>query len=550
MQYFSDMENTLTLERLIADIGQPLLRLAVDRNEAAEPLTGVLIHDPSDTVGLEAGCLVLCVGLASGSELVSLGREARRAGVRGLAVKSPLPPEAVDCPVPVVEVNRDASWMHVATIIRQRIQDYARAPWEPAGATSDLFAIANTMSMVIHAPVTIEDATSAVLAWSAGQEKADESRVESILGRAVRPWRVRKLADSGVFQRLNASTAPVYVEPYEPTMLPRVAVAVRAGSEVLGYVWAVTSGPLPTEHARWLELFTPVVALHLANMRADSSPWARQQRRELAAAMLAGGAAGAGAAREAGLEKGPFCVLAVGLRPRRTASPTAGETASPEDAAAAANLRRLEEVLTLYLSAVHPSALAVRGDRAVYVLAAWPRLGAEEALAAARSLAEDFLARSPAGPGPGYLAAAAWPAAAPGDLPVARLQADAVLRALGQAEPPRSVATVEDMALPVMLQHLGDIAQSLDLPQVTGPLRRLTAHDGPDGVLTRTLATFLAAGSVADDAALHLRVHVNTLRYRLRRIREVSGLDFEDADQMLLAQLQLRLSEVVSQPLV
>ncbi|CAM5701143.1 hypothetical protein SANTM175S_06001 [Streptomyces antimycoticus] len=268
------MENTLTLERLIADIGQPLLRLAVDPHEAAEPLTGVLIHDPSDTVGLEAGCLVLCVGLASGSELVSLGREARRAGVCGLAVKSPLPPEAVDCPVPVVEVNRHASWMHVATITRQRIQDYARAQWEPAGATSDLFAIANTVSMVIHAPVTIEDATSAVLAWSAGQEKADESRVETILGRAVRPWRVRKA------QRTAASSSGSMLprrrcmsNRLKPTMLPRVAVAVRAGSEVLGYVWAVTSGPLPEEHARSLEeLFTSVVALHLANMRADSSP--------------------------------------------------------------------------------------------------------------------------------------------------------------------------------------------------------------------------------------------------------------------------------------
>ncbi|MGW7622506.1 helix-turn-helix domain-containing protein [Streptomyces antimycoticus] len=106
------------------------------------------------------------------------------------------------------------------------------------------------------------------------------------------------------------------------------------------------------------------------------------------------------------------------------------------------------------------------------------------------------------------------------------------------------------MALPVMLQHLGDIAQSLDLPRVTGPLRCLADHDGPNGVLTRTLSTSLAVGSVADDAALRLRVHVNTLRYRLRRIREVSGLDFEDADQMLLAQLQLRLNEVVSQPLV
>ena len=34
------------------------------------------------------------------------------------------------------------------------------------------------------------------------------------------------------------------------------------------------------------------------------------------------------------------------------------------------------------------------------------------------------------------------------------------------------------------------------------------------------------------------------MRYRLRRIREVSGLDFGDADAMLLAHLQLRVREL------
>ncbi|WP_432001320.1 helix-turn-helix domain-containing protein [Streptomyces sioyaensis] len=37
-------------------------------------------------------------------------------------------------------------------------------------------------------------------------------------------------------------------------------------------------------------------------------------------------------------------------------------------------------------------------------------------------------------------------------------------------------------------------------------------------------------------------MHVNTMRYRLRRIREVSGVDFANADAVLLAHLQLRLA--------
>ncbi|MFP3989508.1 helix-turn-helix domain-containing protein [Streptomyces sp. E11-3] len=191
---------------------------------------------------------------------------------------------------------------------------------------------------------------------------------------------------------------------------------------------------------------------------------------------------------------------------------------------------------------MRPSAVAVRGDRAVYVLAAWPKPSRDEVLAAARSLAADFVSRLPAGPGGGCLAAVAGPTAEPGRVPAVRVQADAVLRALrGAGDSAPAVATLDDTALQVLLDHLGDIAQSLGLPPATGPLRRLAAHDGPDGVLTETLATFLAARGVTEDTAVQLRVHVNTLRYRLRRIREVSGLDFHDADQMLLAQLQLQL---------
>jgi DNA-binding PucR family transcriptional regulator len=40
-----------------------------------------------------------------------------------------------------------------------------------------------------------------------------------------------------------------------------------------------------------------------------------------------------------------------------------------------------------------------------------------------------------------------------------------------------------------------------------------------------------------------MNLHVNTVRYRLRRAAEVTGLDMEDADQRLLTELQIRLLE-------
>lgn len=60
------MEQAPTLHRLVQDIGEPLLRLAVDPGGADQPLAGVAIHDPADAEGMEAGCLVLCVGVTRG----------------------------------------------------------------------------------------------------------------------------------------------------------------------------------------------------------------------------------------------------------------------------------------------------------------------------------------------------------------------------------------------------------------------------------------------------------------------------------------------------
>ena len=40
-----------------------------------------------------------------------------------------------------------------------------------------------------------------------------------------------------------------------------------------------------------------------------------------------------------------------------------------------------------------------------------------------------------------------------------------------------------------------------------------------------TLDTFLAAGRALEPAARLLFVHANTVRYRLRRIAEITGLD-------------------------
>jgi DNA-binding PucR family transcriptional regulator len=76
----------------------------------------------------------------------------------------------------------------------------------------------------------------------------------------------------------------------------------------------------------------------------------------------------------------------------------------------------------------------------------------------------------------------------------------------------------------------------------TGKVQALVEHDREHGTsYVETLRAFLECwGDVAATARL-LGLHPNTLRYRVRRIVELSGLDLGDPDERLAAELQVRL---------
>ena len=526
-------EGGLTARQLVRDMGPALMRLVTEGQRADDPLSVVTIHAPAEPGELEPGAIVLGVGVTTDRELLALSAAMTRAGAGVLAVKGPVPSAARECAVAVIEVNPEASWMHVAATIREYLLDYARAQIRPDGGTGELFRLANTISASIGGPVTIEDRSSALLAWSAGQEKADSSRVETILGRAVQHRWLTALRERGAFDLLHNSADPVYLDSIAPGQLPRVAIAVRAGSDILGYVWAAVSEPPSEDRLREFRRFAPVVALHLSTIRAESTH-ARHERRELAAAVLGGSADRAGVARLR-LGTGPVCVLAAAARAREDTGQDAGT-----DAGEAVELRRFEDTMELYLAAVHPRSVTVARTGAVYALVGWPA-GTAQALDSSCRLARDFLGRSRrAGD---YVVAVGGPAESVEEVARVRPRVDAALRALRHpACHGPAVRTVGDAMLSILLLQLVDATESLRLPETTGALHRLRQHDGADGVLTETLAAYLDAAGVTEVAAVALRIHVNTMRYRLRRIREVSGLDFTDADAVLLAQLQLRVN--------
>ncbi len=113
------------------------------------------------------------------------------------------------------------------------------------------------------------------------------------------------------------------------------------------------------------------------------------------------------------------------------------------------------------------------------------------------------------------------------------------LFALQESDEP-GVRDCRDLALPFLLDTIRrePAAQNLLHPA----LATLRAYDSESGTeLLPTLAAYIECGCSQSRTAKQLFVHLNTLKYRLKRIVELTGIDFEDRETMLYLDLSLHL---------
>ncbi|MDQ2737544.1 MAG: helix-turn-helix domain-containing protein, partial [Actinomycetota bacterium] len=130
------------------------------------------------------------------------------------------------------------------------------------------------------------------------------------------------------------------------------------------------------------------------------------------------------------------------------------------------------------------------------------------------------------------------------EVPRSRREADQAIRVLRTWRLDQSIARFDEVRMDVLLLHMSDLAGE-DRSLMAGPLPVLAEHDRRNGTryLDTLRAYFDAFGDVRQ-AARHLRVHVNTVRYRLQKLQDLTGLRLDDADQRLLMMLQLRLLQL------
>ncbi|MEP6851906.1 MAG: helix-turn-helix domain-containing protein [bacterium] len=185
---------------------------------------------------------------------------------------------------------------------------------------------------------------------------------------------------------------------------------------------------------------------------------------------------------------------------------------------------------TATLDAVHRSArragldcmAGVHGGRLVIILG-----GVQDTTAAAAAVLDAF------GDAPVVIGPAAPDVAQAGPVTVAALDGLSVVAAWPQA--PRPVSA--DDLLPERCLAGEEAAREQVLQQVYRPLA--TAP-----VLLETLGAFLDSGGALEASARVLFVHTNTVRYRLRRIADISGQTPTDARGAFLLRIALTLGRL------
>ncbi len=534
-----------SLGRVVDDLGATLLDLVHGDPDRPEDIGGIVIHDPVDEPVLPRHALVLGVGLHDPDEIARLLKELGTHQTVALVLRAPVPVDGVvaaaadSSGVAVLGLTRGASWAQLAAMLRSLLAegDVGVDAAETLGGipSGDLFALANAVAALIDAPVTIEDRSSRVLAFSGRQDEADPSRVETVLGRQVPERFSRMLTERGVFRDLYRNDEPLYIAPIqgdsEDFILPRVAVAVRAGDEVLGSIWVAVHEPLSEERSQALRDAGKLVALHMLSIRAGADV-ERRLRMDLVSTALEG----EGGAREAlnrlGLAGQPVVVLALAIR-----DPPDDEPSIDGDTIAAAERQRLADALAMHLSAVHPRCAAALVGDVAYGLVPVQRdqvNGAERAVRIATEFIERIGDRVSAVVGVGPVVSDI------AQLAHGRSSADRALRVLRTGQRAQRVARLDDVHVESLVLELRDLVMSRG-DEPTGPISRLFSYDDQHHTnLVQTLRAWLDAFGDVAVAAASVYVHPNTFRYRLRRLAEVGRIDLDDPDARFAAMLQLK----------
>ncbi|MGW0180550.1 PucR family transcriptional regulator [Nocardia sp. NPDC003345] len=500
------------LDHLVNVLGGYGVRLRCCPVSRASVIRSVAMFDAAG--GQDAtGDVFLAVGATSVRAAVVAARAANAVAVLVRADADAVRAEAgPDDEVAVLVVDPAVSWSQLAGVVYGLVLE-GRETASGRGPT-DLFALADSLAADIDGAVTIEDPLSRVMAHSTLRRPADRALIETVLRRR-QPDALRELFESrGIYARLERSDEPVFVEAdTEHGLEGRTVVAVRVGRELLGSVWVAAAEPLPRAQRTALVDGARTVAQHLLRSRA-SADLERQVESDLVIRLLEGSPDAATVAGRLGLAPVPLRVVAV--------------RAQIADERHAGLLLAFEQA-TFGFGWSRPGRSTL-SDNTVYTILPGERV--ETARDWVASLRAALPARVTVSAGIGGPATAT-------DLAASRQEADECLTLHEQGDMESAAPAYDESWGEILLQRLRTAARSGRIP-ARGPVAELRRYDREQATdFVATLRAWLDAQGDPVAAGARLGVHPNTVRNRLRKMREVTALELGDARARLAMTIDL-----------
>ncbi|KFF59752.1 hypothetical protein JF66_09230 [Cryobacterium sp. MLB-32] len=426
--------------------------------------------------------------------------------------------------IALLVVDDEVEWRQLESVLNSALTTAAEPPGSLTGlAVGDLFALANAIAALVGGATAIEDLQTRILAYSTlPAQPIDETRRDGILGRQVPDDPDNANAYASVYRSEGALRLPALAPG-----LPRMAVAIRAGTQPLGSIWVVDErGRLDDDAAQALEQAADIAALHLLRARS-AADLVRQQRTVLLRRLLDDGEDARLVAGQLELDTtGPYAVVA--FHPQLGAS---GEELG---------LSRLFDLISMQCEAYqHGAECAVIGAT-IYALFSGP---SASDLTGLHGTAQRIVERAEGGLRASVRAAIGSRMAQVTQISRSRRDADLVLLLQTTHTPTSVVASAHDLRSRLTLLELAQVFR--DTPRFMAPqAERMLESDARSGTdYAKTVRTYLDCSRDSAVTAARLSVHQNTLRYRLKRTHDLFAVDLENADDTLALWLSLRVAE-------
>jgi sugar diacid utilization regulator len=534
-----------TVGQLCADLGPELVELAAAPQGLEVHITGVSFLDPQQPITRErgAGKVLLAVGLSPDRDAPGpFMRAAAAAGVGAIACRDSctflrdLVDAAEASGVTLLAVPGHAEWGEVYELVRAAIGvDFDRgldgAAVDRPGL-HDLFALADATAAVAGGPITIDDMQSRILAFSgiSGHDSLDQPRMETILNRRVPERWLKEMRERGMIEHLLTSTEVLHVDLASPNTQSRRAIAIRLGASVLGSIWlAGDDDTLSPDADEALKRAASIAALQMTRQRIGVSV-ERRTRESHVAALLRDGDSSRAAVERLGIRADePLLVVTLEATARSASSPV---PVGP----------RLIDLLAMHLHPYERPAVATSSaapsaapaTERVYVLTTCRDAGDRASL---ERLLKECVTHATKALGIELRAGVGHEVRDPEAIPVARRSAEECLEFAADDAAVTMFEAVYNRAL------LADV-ESLVAGRAAGASKAYQAlvdHDAEHGTdYLATLRSILDTFGNPTEVSKQLHLHVNTVRYRVKRISEITGVDLDDAEPRLALELELR----------